>query len=263
MQKSAIEKSKGKRIIKGTLIGASLVLIILFFYHKPWESAHYGSFEDWGDKYYQAGTIRIYDPKMGTFGSVNGEKALMHFNLVNIGKFAGHLCAGSTSGFMITKLALQHLYAPGEIPERGDIWLTTSARGEPMEIAAFILGVSDEDHHGFVSWVVDKSLAKEKEHFVFVFERLSTGKKVMITWNKSKTLKDHVGDVQKFKKKKMRTVHGLAGETEAKEWGRKVNSLVMKIINGKIPYRIEVLDEGAAKPSMDYKKGCRCHDSTN
>ena len=237
-----------------------LSMIVILLSRASGESPKYGSSEDWGDKYYKAGAISIYDPKMGAFGSVDGDKALMHFNIVDVGKFAGHLCAGSTSGFMITKIALQNLYANGEIPERGDILLTTSAKGEPMEIAAFIIGVSDEDHHGFMSWMIDKSLAKKKGHLVFVFERISTGKRVKITWNKAKTIKAHVGDVERFKKMKMKTVHGLASDTVAKEWGRLVNGLAMKIINGEVKYKVEVLNQGTAKPTKSYREGCRCHD---
>jgi hypothetical protein len=195
-------KNLNGRVKRIAFLAAVLAMRIVVADVGSGESANYGSFEEWGEKYLKAGTIRINDPKLLTFGSVDGDKAILHFNLVDIGKFAGHLCAGSTSGFMITKLALKNLYADREIPERGDIVLTTSAKGEPMEIAAFITGVSDEDHFGLVSWVVDLSLSKNRGLFVFVFERLSTGRKVKITWNKSKTLKDHVGDLKKFKKKR-------------------------------------------------------------
>jgi formylmethanofuran dehydrogenase subunit E-like metal-binding protein len=73
----------------------------------------------WDSKYYKAGTIKIYEPRMGTYGSVLSDKALMHINLVDIAKFSGHLCGGSTSGFMMTKLALESLYRKGETPGEG------------------------------------------------------------------------------------------------------------------------------------------------
>jgi hypothetical protein len=57
----------------------------------------------------------------------------------------------------------------------------------------------------------------------------------------------------------MRTVHGLASNADAKEWGQTVNSIVMKIINGSVNYKVEVLNQGIDKPSKDYLKGCRCH----
>ena len=249
-------KCKAKGRVKKIVFSASvLALLVVFLSGGSGEGGNYGSFEDWGDKYQKAGTIRICDPRMGKFGSVEGDKAIMHFNLVDIGKFAGHLCGGSTTSFMVTKIALQNLYAVGETPERGDLLLTTSGKGEPMEIAAYILGVSDEDHHGFAGWIIDPSLAKEKGHLVFVFERISTGKRVKITWNKAKTIKAHVGDVKRFEEMKMNTVHGLASDAEAKEWGQMVNSLVMKIINGKINYEVEVLNQGAERPSKNYIKG--------
>jgi hypothetical protein len=251
-------KGKAKQI---AVSASFLALLVVFISDVHGEGANYGSSENWGEKYLKAGTIHINDPKLITFGTVDGDKAILHFNLMDVGKFTGHLCAGATTGFMVTKLALESLYSHGEIPQRGDIKMTTSAKGEPMEVAAYIMAVSDEEHHGFVSWVVDKSLSEKQGLFVFVFERLSTGKKVKIKWNKPRTLKSQVEDVKKFKQKKMRTVHGLATDAEAKEWGRTVNSIVMNIINNPMDhYEVEVIDQGAKTPSMDYKKGCQsCH----
>jgi hypothetical protein len=254
-------ENQRRAIVKKTALSAIVLsAMVVLLSGASGDRASYGSFEKWGKKYYQAESISIYDPRMGIFGSVEGDKALMHINLVDIGKFSGHLCAGATSGFMITKLALQNLYARGEIPVRGDILLTTSSIAEPMEIAAYILGILEKEHHGFTRWVIDKSIVSQEGCLGFIFERISTGKKVKIVWNKAKTLKEHTGDVRSFKKLKMKTVHYFADDAEAKRFGRLVNSLVMKIIRGEIKYEVKVLAQGSAQPAQVNKKGCRCHD---
>jgi hypothetical protein len=173
------------------LIYATMILLIigfLFFTNSDsGESPNGGSVESWGTKYYKAGSIKIYDPKMEAYGSVDSDKALMHINLVDVAKFCGHLCGGSTSGFMMTKLALESLYGQAEIPVRGDLRLTSNKRGVPMEIAAYIIGASAEDHHGSQTWMIDESMKAKKGALVLIFERISTGRKVRVMWDKNRT----------------------------------------------------------------------------
>ena len=244
-----------KKLICSTLI---ISFIGLLFLINSGGSSNSSSFESWGSKYYKAGTLKIYDPRMGTYGAVVSEKALMHFNFVDIAKFSGHLCGGSTSGFMMTKLALESLYGKGETPVRGDIRLTSNLKGEPMEIAAYIIGASDQEHYGYKTWIIDKSIETKKGSLVLIFERISTRKKVKLVWDKCRTLKEHTGDLKRFRQIKLATVHGLASDAEAKEFRGLVNSLVMKIINGEVKYEIEVLNGGERKSTE--KQGCLCHD---
>lgn len=246
-----------------TLIRATLILSVmgLLFLTNSGESSNSSSLESWGSKYEKAGTIKIYEPRMGTYGAVVSDKALMHINLVDIAKFSGHLCGCSTSGFMMTKLALESLYGKGEIPVRGDIRLTSNLKDEPMEIAAYIIGASDREHHGYETWIIDKSIETKKGSLVLIFERISTGKKIKLAWDKIRTLKEHTGDFKRFKQIKLATLHGLASDAEAKEFRALVNSLVMKIINGELKYEIEVLNGGEKKSTE--KKGCLCHDVMN
>ncbi len=105
-----------KKLNRSTLI---LLIIVLISFTNSAESSDSGCFESWASRYYNAGTIKIYEPEMGIYGSVS-DKALMHINLVDIAKFSRHLCGGGTSGFIMTKLALESLYGKGNIPLRGD-----------------------------------------------------------------------------------------------------------------------------------------------
>jgi len=213
-----------------------------------------GAYEKWGKRYYNAGTIKINDPKMGLFGSVSTDKALMHINLIDIAKLTGHLCGGSASGFFMTKLALENLYEPKEIPCRGDIKLTSNANGDLMDVAAYIVGVSKKDHYGHKTLILDKKINTKKGILVLIFERFSTGKKVRIQWDKVGTLTNHVGDLKRFKKIKVETIHGKANKTDSRRFKKLLNSFVNEIIKGNIKYDLKILNKGKSFKNNKIKK---------
>ena len=244
------------------LIYASLILVIvglLFFTNSnSGDTPNDGGVESWGTTYYKAGTINIYDPRMGAYGTVDSDKALMHFNLVDIAKVAGHLCGGTTSGFLMTKLALESLYGK-DIPVRGDIRLSADQKGDTQKVAAYIIGASEEQHYGFQTWITDASMKPEKGDTLLIFERISTGKKVKLLWHKTKTINEHTGDSNRFDKMKLKTIHGLASDAEAKEFHGLLNSLVLKMADGGVKYDLEVLNQGKSIPTA--MEGCKCHDA--
>ena len=195
-----------------------------------------------------AGKIKIYDQLMEKYGFPN--KALMKIDLRDIAKLSGHICGGTSNGFMMTKLALKSLYGNQEIPLRGDIKLTSNSKSEPAKVAAYIIGATDQSHYEVpATWIIDESIGMVPGSVAFIFERISTGKKVKLEWDKAGTLQEHTGDLPRFKQIKLATIHGCASDDEAEEFHELLKSFVTKVVRGDIDYGLETLDEGTMPPT--------------
>ncbi|MCP4745604.1 MAG: hypothetical protein GY874_05600 [Desulfobacteraceae bacterium] len=82
--------------------------------------------------------------------------------------------------------------------------------------------------------IIDKSIESRKGFLVLIFERISTGKKIKLVWDKIGALKEHIEDYKEFMQIKNATDEGRASDAEAKKFKKLINSFVMKIVNGEL-----------------------------
>ena len=140
----------------------------------------------------KAGKVTVINPELFEHGMTESLKnSTEDYDLNDIAKFNGHICAGSAAGFLMTKMALKKLF-PNEIPVQGDIRITASRPSGATDIAGFITGALP--HFGMPTdkMSIDLKLHKDSE-ITIKFTRISTGKSVIAIFLKKKLLKKRSG----------------------------------------------------------------------
>ncbi len=178
--------------------------------------------------YDQAGFIRIKDAEAVMVGSL-APKQTLQIGLKDVGVFAGHICPGAASGFILTKMALKKLYGK-QIPERGKIRIATSPGNDLANVAAFITGILPMNLlSNHPNLIVDPKLKPKKPgKLILIFQRTDTGKMVKAVFNKAKMANPQTMQVISAYKK--RFAAGRANEEDIDEMGALFQSLVKKII---------------------------------
>ena len=181
----------------------------------------------------KAGKITVINPELFEHGMTESLKnSTENYDLNDIAKFNGHICAGSTAGFLMTKMALKKLF-PNEIPIQGDIRITASRPSGATDIAGFITGALP--HFGMPTdkMSIDTKLHRESE-ITIVFTRISTGKSVTAVFLKKKLLKNVLGqNMKEFINLKDKVDNGSRKPETIKAFGRYVQKLVCELVSGK------------------------------
>jgi len=192
--------------------------------------------------YLKAGIIKIKDPKAVMVGYKTPDNDVFEINLDDVGKFTGHVCPGVTSGFLLTKKALEALFPNNEIPIRGNISIATASRNDLLEVASYIVRAreKDEEGNGNNSIVIDSTIISEKGTVSLIFKRNDTGKMVKAVFNKAQMMTDEIkNEILPLKKK---ITEGNATENEKLEFGKKVQKIVKHLIINQ-PSNVYVIKE--------------------
>lgn len=181
--------------------------------------------------YNKAGTIRIRDNRASMAGYKAPEDAFFDLALDDVGKYTGHVCAGITSAFIMTKKALAQLYPNGEIPVRGEIRVAVSAPTDHLEVVSYITGIRAEEEKDATKGpdlVVDPSLQGEEGTVAMVFIRKDNGKMVKTTFNKKKLFgPEKIAQTTTLKEKILK---GKASKQEQELFAETVQAIVKKLI---------------------------------
>ena len=166
--------------------------------------------------YLKAGTIIVKDPMLARLGVRND--SLETISLVDISKYTGFICPGLTTGFFMIKMALDSLYANGEIPERGQIQVATSRPSDLLNVASYITGargcmggrseINKNDIH------IDTTLKTQKGVMTMIFRRKDNGKMVKAVFNKNLVLKPEDKELILGLKEKVFSNHATPKELE-------------------------------------------------
>lgn len=180
--------------------------------------------------YDKAGLIELRDPMAVITGTREAGDDIFRFSLRDVGKFTGHVCAGTSSGFLLTKQALDMLYPGDEIPLRGQISIVASSGSDLAALAAYIVRASpfsgDEQEHN--SMVIDTGIGSGPGTVTLIFKRADTGKKVKAVFDKSKlAAPEYMKKTEGLKKK---VLSGQATASEKQEFATIVQALVEKVI---------------------------------
>jgi len=181
--------------------------------------------------YHKAGEIIIKDHKAIEAGTIREELDLFKINLLDIGKFDGHICGCNTAGFLITKKVLGILF-PNEIPIRNTVKVTISEYNRDlMDAICFITGIrlnTGKYTNTENEFSVNESLSDTEETTVMVFERKDNGKKVKAVLDKKYLLtRDEAMAIQIIKPKLMKHE---ATEEEKKRYAEVTSGIVWKEI---------------------------------
>ncbi len=195
--------------------------------------------------YTQAGLIKIRDPKAAMVGYRKPGEDVFEISLDDVGKYMGHVCAGVSSGFLLTKEALAALYPNGELPVRGQISVSVSALTDPAEIAAYVTGVRTGNEKGaeFNTLKVDPSMSDKPSKTVLVFKRLDNGQSVKAVFDKSKLFSPE--KMKKMKKLKAKIKSKTASAEERNKFAQKVQNAVKRIITERPEGLIEITKQEA------------------
>jgi hypothetical protein len=179
--------------------------------------------------YEKAGIIKLRDPKAVMFGYRQPGDDVFEFTLNDVGKYAGHVCAGISSAFLLTKQALDLLYPGDEMPVRGQISVVASDQTAHLEVASYIVRASahgEEEIAGIAT--VDTTLRMGTGKVTLIFKRLDNGKMAKAVFNKTVLMP---GDkMQKMLALKQKVINGTATTEEKKQFTENVQKAVIKII---------------------------------
>ncbi len=180
--------------------------------------------------YDKAGTIKLHDPKSVMVGYRKFNDDIFEISLDDVGKYTGHVCAGVSSGYLLTKKALELLYPNNEIPIRGQISIATSAYTDHVEVASYIIRArqteGDEKEPNVL--VVDKKIKAKPKTVVLIFKRNDNGRMVKAVFDKSK-----LADPKKMKAMmslKKKIMSKQATKEEKQQFAKNVQLLVSKVI---------------------------------
>ena len=209
---------------KLNVLGAKAIftLIVLFlstvFAQTNWQA----------DFYDQAGIIKVREPEAVMTGSLTKNDALQ-IGFKDIALYKGHACAGTVSGFLLTKMAVEKLFGE-EIPEYGSVRIAAMSPNGIADIAAYILGIHPSNlFSDKPDLVIDPSLQpKEEGVLVMIFQRKDTGKTVKAVFNKKRLLKPE--EIKKIEPYKMKFMKGKATDAEIKAIGPVIQSIVKRAI---------------------------------
>ncbi len=180
--------------------------------------------------YQKAGIIKIRDPKSVMVGYRKPGNDIFEISLDDVGKYTGHVCAGVTSGFLLTKKALELLYNNNEIPVRGNISVAASGYSDYVDVANYVLRLktNGDDKSAKSTLFIDTTLTSQQGIAVLIFKRNDTGKMVKATIDKSKLIKkDKMQKMQELKKK---IIDGTANDMQKSKFAENVQNTVNKII---------------------------------
>jgi formylmethanofuran dehydrogenase subunit E len=179
--------------------------------------------------YEKAGIIKLRDPKAVMFGYRQPGDDVFEFTLNDVGKYAGHVCAGISSAFLLTKQALDLLYPGDEMPVRGQTSVVASDQTAHLEVASYIVRASahgEEEIAGIAT--VDTTLRMGTGKVTLIFKRLDNGKMAKAVFNKTVLMP---GDkMQKMLALKQKVINGTATTEEKKQFTENVQKAVIKII---------------------------------
>lgn len=148
-----------------------------------------GVFRDLLEK---AGPLRLREPLAAALGAFSADDAIIEYGITDAVKLAGHICPTVTGAYLCCARALEQLYGPGEVPERGSIAVTVY--GEPDEgvygvmaqVVGFITGAAPETgFKGLGGRFARKDLLRfsgekpDEQAACFRFQREDTGAAVM------------------------------------------------------------------------------------
>lgn len=180
--------------------------------------------------YQKAGTIKVRDPKAVITGYRQAGEEIFEISLDDIGKYTGHVCAGISSGFLLTKQALKKLYPEGQMPVRGQISIAASAYTDQAEVAAYIVrarqheGDEKENNH----LIIDQTLETAPYTVTLIFKRHDNGRMVKAVFDKSTIATPAMmKNMMPLKKKIM---NGTASPDEKTLFAENVQKMVKKII---------------------------------
>jgi len=179
--------------------------------------------------YEKAGVIRLRDPKAVMVGYRQPGDDIFEFTLDDVGKYTGHVCAGISSAFLLTRQALEKLYTGDELPVRGQISVVASDHTDHLEVAAYIVRATAHGEEKIAgSMEADTSLRIGKGKVVLIFKRLDNGKMVKAIFDKTVLMQ---GDnMQKMEALKQKVINGTASDVEKKQFAENVQKTVEKII---------------------------------
>jgi len=180
--------------------------------------------------YEQAGTIKLHDPKAVMVGYRQPGDDIFEISLDDVGKYTGHVCAGVSSAFILTKQALDLLYPNGEIPVRGQISIAASSNTDHLEVASYIVRArqTDPESNGDNISLVDTNIISEPGTVTLIFKRADSGKMVKAVFDKRKLLTPELKSKMMPLKKKVS--EGTATEQEKAEFAKTVQEIVKLII---------------------------------
>lgn len=180
--------------------------------------------------YQQAGIIKLKDPKAVTVGYRQPGDAIFEISLDDVGKYTGHVCAGISTGYILTKQALELLYPNGEIPVRGQISIAASANTDHLEVASYVVRArqNDPESKGENIAFVDKSISSAAGTVTLIFKRADTEKMVKAVFNKGKLVTPELKKKMMPLKKKI--MLGTASDKEKEKFAKTVQEVVKTII---------------------------------
>jgi len=199
----------------------------------------------WTKEFYDSAEfIELRDDEAYFTGSlVKGE--YLKIGIKDVALFNGHLCPGSISGFILTKLALQGLFGD-EISERGNVKISASGINGIVNVASYIVGIYSSDILlKSKKIVIDKSLSSEDEGFVMIFQRKDTGKMIKTKFNKTNLFGP--GQMKEISEYKKRFNAGNATDEEIISKGDVIQSIIYKAFKEK-PKNVYTVEE-----CKDYK----------
>lgn len=180
--------------------------------------------------YQKAGIIKLKEPKALTDGYRQPDNDIFEISLDDVGKYTGHICAGITSGFLLTKQALSLLYPNGETPVRGQISIASSAHTDQLEVASYIVRARqyNPEGQGKNIAIVDTNIASVPGTVTLIFKRADNGKMAKAVFNKAKLLTPEVKkSLMPLMKKRM---NGTASDNEKTKLAKMIKGLVKQVI---------------------------------
>lgn len=149
----------------------------------------------WKQNFYEdAPEIKLKDPLAYVLGAMEQDE-LMVFKYPDVVKLAGHSCSAVSGAYIITYIALKHLYGE-DVPVRGNIRVTIKgapddlAYGPMSQVITFITGASNvTGFKGLGRFFGRRNLLifdnSNPEINTFIFERIDNSMKIKITYDPS------------------------------------------------------------------------------
>lgn len=173
------------RAAKATYLSAIALMLALSAAHADGENALKGF-------YAEAPTIEITDPLLNLVGSAVDGRNTLTIGVNDVALFAGHICPGTASGYMVTRAALAELY-PNTTPVRGQIRVAASKPACMLDVPSYITGARGNWGRGELNandLVIDPTLAAEGGHGVaLIFQRKDTGATLKAVVNPSAVMR--------------------------------------------------------------------------
>ncbi len=181
--------------------------------------------------YELAGRIELQEPLAQLTGYGDPLGSILSFGLNDVGLYAGHICVGISSGFLLTKQALEALYPGDEIPVRGQVRIWASEESDPSEVASYLLRcrlVDRPDEMPANGLYIDESMQTQQGEIHLIFERSDTGKRVLASFYKHRVVE--VSKQKEMKSLKRKIIEGQASEEERIRFAQNVQNMVKKVL---------------------------------